>query len=1287
MAKIGNINEFQPESDDWDMYIERLQMFFIANGIKDNNKVPVLITVMGQKAYKKLRTLCSPATPDTKSFNELVSIMREGGNNPKPSQTAARYVYRRRYQKPDETIAEFHLALKELAEDCEFRCLEEELRDQLVSGLRDERLKAELFRDRKLTYKTALQKALSNECAHKDTLATQTDAHDVESGSAVSRLSLSRRKDYPKCKHCGKNNHKSHDCYFKNSKCNTCQTQGHIAPACPRKSKLQPKKSHGYKNKRVHQLQESETSDSESDVELPIKTLALACVNRSSLSDSHPPIILTMKINGKPMEMELDTGATVSVINETDYNQLDISSKLQPTDIRLRAYGDEIITPIGKVSVEVSHTNDKAELVDLYVVQGHHQALIGRPWLRSVKLDWEIIRNKMCPKPMNQLNEFSVENNFPDLFSEGLGKMKGVQAKIDMKINSQPKFFKARAVPIAIKEKVNAEIARLEKEEILSPVRHSEWATPIVPIIKPDGSVRICGDIKITVNPQLNIERYPQPRREDLFSELAHGESFSKVDLAQAYLQMEVEEGSRKYLTINTPRGLYQYNRLVFGIASAPAIFQRAIESILSDIPNVLVYQDDILVTGKNRDEHKASLSEVLERLQNHNLRVKLSKCKFFAPSITYLGHKIDTNGVSTIENKVQGIKDAPAPKNVSDLRSFLGTVNYYGHFIHNLSTKLKPLNNLLKSETKWQWTPECEKTFLEVKQILQSAPILAHYDPKLPVTVACDASPVGIAAVLSHRYSDGSERPVAYASRTLTKAEMKYAQIDREALAIIFGVKKFNEYLFGRSFILITDNRPLTHIFAPSKMLPTVANARIQRWAIYLGAHNYTIEHRSAKDHTNVDGLSRLPAETEDDEEDPVKILHVSQMETIPVTSRNIAQETIKDPILKKVLNYTMNGWDEISEEDKNELEPYFHRRNEISVYKGVLMWGIRIIIPQKYRNEILNELHAGHLGIVKMKSISRSYVYWPNIDKQLEQKANSCSGCAQVRKLPPTAPLHPWEWPTKPWVRLHIDFAGPYLNQMFLIIVDAHSKWPEVIPMKHASSAGVIEALRSLFARYGIPEQIVSDNGSQFTSNEFSTFLMQNGVRHIAIAQYHPATNGLAERFVQTFKNAMKCNKATERNIERPLQTFLLAYRNSAHSTTGNSPAELLYGRNLKTRLDLLKPSAATTVLNKQTNQTLERAGKERHLEVGDSVLARDFRPNQPKWMSATVEKALGTRTFEVKTEQKQLWKRHIDHIIKSQTAESESQLEPECESKGNRNEKKEKRTIKKPTRLIAE
>ena len=366
------------------------------------------------------------------------------------------------------------------------------------------------------------------------------------------------------------------------------------------------------------------------------------------------------------------------------------------------------------------------------------------------------------------------------------------------------------------------------------------------------------------------------------------------------------------------------------------------------------------------------------------------------------------------------------------------------------------------------------------------------------------------------------------------------------------------------------------------------VTAARLQRYALFLAGYAYTIEYKNTKVHSNADGLSRLTLLIEVRNEevvDPVGVFNLMQFDPLPVTVDSVRRERQRDPVLAQVHEMTNEGWPHSHDPV---LNPFFVRRDEITLQSGCLMWGIRVIVPPKLRPQVLEELQQGHMGVVKMKALARSYIWWPGIDKEIELTAKSCSGFQLTQREPSTVPVHPWEWPSLPWQRIHIDFAGPFLNSMFLVIVDAHSRWLEIERMTTTTSAKTIEALQNLFARYGLPAQLVSDNGPQFTSEEFQQFLKRNGIKHITSAPYHPATNGLAERCVQSFKNAMK-SETEVKSLNIKLARLLLAYRNTPHSTTGEPPSQLFLGRRLRTRLDLLKPDLSIKVNNRQIDQSV--------------------------------------------------------------------------------------------------
>ena len=357
-----------------------------------------------------------------------------------------------------------------------------------------------------------------------------------------------------------------------------------------------------------------------------------------------------------------------------------------------------------------------------------------------------------------------------------------------------------------------------------------------------------------------------------------------------------------------------------------------------------------------------------------------MNKCSFLEKSVEYLGHCIDATGLHTTTKKVEAVQLAPTPKDQNQLRSFLRLLHYYGKFMPNLASLLHPLNTLLQSGVKWSWSADCEKVFQKAKELLMTTPVLAHYDP---LQLAGDASAYGMGAVISHLYPDGSERPVAYASRTFTKSEKNYAQLEKEACSLVFGSRKFHQYMYGRKFTLYTDHKPLTTILGPKKGIPPLAAARLQRWAIILSAYDYETVFKPTKSHANADGLSRLPVSTRVTAQEPdgVSIFNISQVHTLPIMSSQLRRATRQDPDLGSVLRYTRNGW---PEKVPPELQPYWSRRHEITVEGECLIWGIRVIVPEKLRGRVLDELHQSHMGIAKTKALSRR---WPHLDAQIEQ------------------------------------------------------------------------------------------------------------------------------------------------------------------------------------------------------------------------------------------------------------------------------------------------------------
>ena len=1184
MSTFGQLQEYRAEVENISSYLERVELFFTANGVAEDKRVPVFLSVVGATTYALLRDLLAPDKPQAKNIDVLFETLRDH-YEPKPLVIAERFYFYQRSQKTTESVSEYVAELRKLCARCEFaEFLNDALRDRFVCGLNNAVLQKRLLSEKNLTFTKAVEIAQGSEAAERGSKRLHADdvAPVGRIASTVPNHGKTGAGSGKACYRCGDCDHTADKCRFRQSVCHKCRKLGHIARAC-RSNKapvvLKPSKSNQGSGgrRKVHVLSHEQVLHPSISEQPPSEDGALSLFTVHS--EARKPIKVTLQVNGHPLTMELDTGAAVSIAPSTIYNKLFPKLPLKPSTVRLSSYTGDPITVAGELKVTVSYDKQCKQLT-LYVVEGGGPCLLGRDWLQQIRLNWKSICSVQAEgKPQVE----HLLQRYAQVFRDDVGPMKKFKASLHLKPGSQPKFSKARPAPFALKGAIDRELDRLEDLGILEKVAHSQWASPVVPVPKADGHLRLCGDYKATLNPVLEVDQYPLPRPNELFATLAGGRKFSKIDLTSAYQQLILEEESREFVTINTHRGLYQYTRLPFGVASAPAVFQKVMDTVLQGLQRVICYLDDILVCGSTEEEHHRNLEAVLQRLQEYNIQARRDKCVFMVDSVEYLGHRIDASGLHTLSGKVKAIQEAPHPRNQQELRSFLGLLHYYGKFIPNLSSVLYPMNSLLQVRCKWCWTPECSAAFETAKNLLTSAPVLAHYDPSLPIKIAGDASAYGIGAVLSHVFPDGSERPVAFASRTLSTSERNYAQIEREALSLVFAVQHFHQYLYGRQFILVTDHKPLLTILGPKTGIPSMIAARMQRWALTLSAYSYQIQFKPTQQHGNVDALSRLPCNVQHSTVDTLNFT-VGQILALPVTVERVEAMTRQDPSLRCICSYVRHSWPFSVPED---LKPYWYRRNELSMEGDCLMWANRVVIPTKLRKPLIEELHRDHPGMVRMKAIARSYLWWPGLDKDLEDRVKSCESCQGVRKNPAPAPLHPWLWPAKPWQRVHFDFAGPFQGRMFFVALDAHSKWAEVIEMPSITAQRTIVEVRRLFSAFGLPEQVVTDNGPTFVADEFQSFLKQNGVKHIRVSPYHPSSNGAVERFIQTFKSSMKASATSELSFQHRLSNFLMTYRTTPHATTSKTPSELFIGRRMRTRFDLLRPDTGSIVLERQSQQ----------------------------------------------------------------------------------------------------
>ncbi|XP_054874059.1 uncharacterized protein K02A2.6-like [Amphiprion ocellaris] len=669
----------------------------------------------------------------------------------------------------------------------------------------------------------------------------------------------------------------------------------------------------------------------------------------------------------------------------------------------------------------------------------------------------------------------------------------------------------------------------------------------MVPVLKKaTGKARICVDFK-RLNEAVKREHYILPMTDEITAKLSGATLFTSLDAASGFFQIPLHPDSCKLTTFITPFGRFQFKRLPFGITSAPEIFQRKMIETLQGLEGVEVFMDDIVVHGTTEAEHDSRLEKVMQRIEAAGLKLNREKCLFKQKELRFLGHLIDQSGVWPDPGKVEAIQQLPPPTDVHDLRRVLGMVNYLGKYVPNLATVGESLYELLRQKNMWTWGDAQQAAFDHIKGLLTTAPILAFYDVTKPTAVSADTSSYGLGGVLLQLHGE-QWKPVAYCSRRLTEAETRYAQIEKEQLAGVWACERFNRYLVGlKQFKLVTDHKPLVPLIN-SHSLDNVP-IRCQRLLMRLMRFNAVAEYAPGKTLLVADTLSRSPLTSSCSvSETDSEVTHYvdSVVSTIPASTSKmdeIRQATAQDTEMQSVKQLIKNGWPDHSQSVPADARAYFQTRAELSEYSGLISKGSRIVVPKSLRAEILQRIHVGHQGLVKCRERAQSSVWWPGITAEINNLVMSCESCREMRRAQRREPLIPTPLPERPWKRVAIDLCE-HNQHTYLVLSDYYSRFLEILDLPSTTSSKVIQKIKGVFARYGIPDEVVSDNGPQFSSAEFKEFAKRFDFKHCTSSPHHPQGNGHAERAVQTAKKIMK--------QDDPLMA-LMCYRSTPCSSTG--------------------------------------------------------------------------------------------------------------------------------------
>ena len=933
-------------------------------------------------------------------------------------------------------------------------------------------------------------------------------------------------------------------------------------------------------------------------------------------------------VQGVKIEMIADTAATCSIIDEYTFNNM-LKGKTQlevySQSTTLIPYGSKSISTLGKFCAKIMY-NGVSINENVFIVSGQSGCLLSCKASQLLKL--VTIAEPNVVNSVSQMQE-QIQSEFPKLF-QGVGLMKDYAVKLHIDESVKPVAQPHRRIPFHLRQKVESKIQDLLKADIIEPVEGpTPWVSPIVVVPKKESNeIRICTDMR-QANRAILRERHLAPTLKEIQAKLNGSVMFSKIDLRSGYNQLLLDESSRSITTFSTHVGLFRAKRLSFGISSASEIFQDAVAHTLSGLTNSINISDDIIVFGSSKAEHDRAVRQTCQRLVQNGLTANLEKCKFGLDKINFFGMIFSADGMSPDPVKVRDLQNLKPPTNLSEVRSLLGMINYSSRFIPNYATLIEPIVKLTRKTQSFQWGDEQENAFQSVVQQLSCKPVLAYYDVNRPTQILVDASPVGLAALLTQIDSDGFSHIVAYASRSLTQTERKYCQLEREALAVVWGCEYFHLHIYGKLQVeVLTDHKPLLGLFGnPNAKL----SARLERWALRLQPYQPVIKYRKGSDNP-ADYLSRHPGtQVVNSNQETVVEEYVNMISkhAIPkaMTLEQIVRETENDPTLSLIKELIVtNRWYKINDRNVTKylnvnyevINSFKRIVSELCVAEnGLVLRGSRIVIPKSLQEQVVNLAHEGHQGVNKTKALLREKVWFAGIDNLVQEIVSSCIACCANYDGKPREPLVMSPLPDRPWQKVSIDFYGPLPSGHYIfVILDDYSRFPEVRILSSTSANQTIDALEEIFASRGIPEVVKSDNGPPFQSAEFKAFAKSIGFTHRKVTPYWPEANGGVESFMKGLGKVTRSAQLMQKRWKSEMYQFLRNYRATPHSSTGKAPATVLNGYPLRTKLpefSMRKDPADIQASDQNAKSKMKfHAEKRRNiveskLNVGDKILMR--------------------------------------------------------------------------------
>lgn len=916
----------------------------------------------------------------------------------------------------------------------------------------------------------------------------------------------------------------------------------------------------------------SDSVDSKRSSDAGEKKAILNYIIAHAANDQRP--YLAVKVFGRTILGLLDSGATCTIVGVDGWRILqELGMRSSKSDnLTCTVANGETCRALGKVAVPLELMGRICVIDVLIVPELSHGLVLGMDFWLRMGIVPDLGRNEWHFGDGSKEHEIAsvcVESDLTEqqktdlrrLLDDKFGRMDtslGLTTLVEHEILTDSPPIKQRYYPVSPHRQaiIDEELQKMLDSDVIEPSK-SGWSSPVILVPKKDGTYRFCVDYR-RLNSVTKKDAYPIPYVSAILDSLRNSKYLSSLDIKSAYWQISVKESSRECTAFTVPgRGLFHFKRMPFGLTNAPATFQRLIDTVLgADLqPYVLVYLDDIVIISPDFRTHLEILTKVFDRLHAAGLTLNREKCQFCRPELRYLGYIVDKYGLRVDPQKVEALLSVPSPKNVSQVRSFIGMASWYRRFIPSFSQLVAPLTALTKKRHKWSWTDECEESFNAIKQHLVSAPVLTCPDFSRPFKLQTDASSFGIGAVLTQDFDDG-ERPICFLSRSLSAAERNYSTTERECLAVIWAVEKLRSYLEGVHFTVITDHYSL--VWLDRLKSPT---GRLARWSLRLQAFDFTIVHRKGKEHVVPDFLSRSVPVTE----------QIDVVDTTPDVVASTCADKWYNRMLEEVHSkpHRYPQWRVENEEVFKYVKCKIPELSNTSDY-----W--KKVVPKEKRLELLRSCHdsvtSGHLGAYKTYWKLHDSYYWPKMYADVASYVRRCKVCAahKPEQKAPAGMMGSRPKVTRPWEMISLDFVGPLPrsssgHKYILVISDYFSKFVHLVPLRAATSQSLVKHVEEdIFLLYGVPRFLICDNGVQMKSKEFKSLCASYQCKILYTALYCPRADP-AERVNRVVKTMISSYvKEDHRKWDKNLAAFACAVRVAKHETIGYSPFYVNFGRN---------------------------------------------------------------------------------------------------------------------------